>query len=772
REPLLPSPLIKLPIGAIEPRGWLRHQLELEANGMTGRLPEISKWCNFESNAWASAKGEGHSGWEELPYWLKGYGDLGYVLKDERIIGEARKWIDAVLSSQEESGWFGPRSLKTSLKGKPDLWPHMVMLNVLQSFYEYTGDARVLPFMTKYHKWLNQQPPDTFGNGYWPKIRFGDNIETAHWLYNRTGDKFLLDLTKKIHQNMANWSSDVINWHNVNISQGFREPGVFYVQSRDRKFLDAAERNYQKVMDMYGQFPGGGFAGDENCRPGFQDPRQGFETCGIVEFMHSFEMLTKISGEPLWSDRCEEIAFNSFPAALTPDRKGLHYLTSANMVQLDRQNKSPGIENGGTMFSFSPFEVYRCCQHNVSHGWPYFAEELWLATHDRGLCVSLYAPCSVSAKVGSGVTVKITEETDYPFDDTIRLKVSAPGATTFPLYLRIPRWCEEPALKINGRPASLKSTAPSYAVINREWKDGDTVELRLPMRISLRKWPKNQDAVSVDYGPLTFALKIGEKWVRYGNSDAWPEWEVYPTTPWNYGLLFDEQTPVKSFNVNKKSGPLPENPFTPETTPVAIRAAGKRIPGWTMDRLGLINKLQANPVKSDEPVEKITLIPMGAARLRIASLPVIGNSESAHVWAAPKPPPVSASHCFVNDSVEAMIDGKEPKSSNDGSIPRFSWWDHRGTTEWVQYDFGSPRRVSEVAVYWFDDAPRGGSRAPASWKLLYKQGNGWKPVDARFGTDLNDYNRATFPPVQTTALRIEVRLRPNFSGGILEWKVR
>src|SRR5712692_8093847 len=97
REPLLPSGLIKLPIGSIAPKGWLRHQLELEANGMTGRLPEISKWCKFEGNAWADPNGEGHSGWEELPYWLKGYGDLGYVLKDEKIMKEARKWIDAVL---------------------------------------------------------------------------------------------------------------------------------------------------------------------------------------------------------------------------------------------------------------------------------------------------------------------------------------------------------------------------------------------------------------------------------------------------------------------------------------------------------------------------------------------------------------------------------------------------------------------------------------------------------------------------------------------------
>src|SRR5678815_4388150 len=303
--------------------------------------------------------------------------------------------------------------------------------------------------MLKYHRWLNEQPGETFTNGYWPKLRCGDNIETAYGLYNRTGEKWLLDLGKKIHENMANWSSDVIDWHNVNIAQGFREPGVFYLQGRDKKFLDAAERNYQKVMQLYGQFPGGGFAGDEDCRPGFVDPRQGFETCGIVEFMHSFEMLTKISGNPLWSDRCEEIAFNSFPASMTPDQKALHYLTSANQVQLDKNNKAPAIENGGTMFSYSPFEVYRCCQHNVSHGWPFYAEELWLATPDRGLCASLYADSEVTAKVSDGTSIRIEEQTDYPFSELISFKISTPRPVSFPLQLRIPAWCARPEATIN-----------------------------------------------------------------------------------------------------------------------------------------------------------------------------------------------------------------------------------------------------------------------------------------------------------------------------------
>ena len=307
-------------------------------------------------------------------------------------------------------------------------------------------------------------------------------------------------------------------------------------------------------MDLYGQFPGGGFAGDENCRPGYTDPRQGFETCGIVEFMHSFEMLTKISGDPLWSDRCEDLAFNSFPAALTPDRKGLHYLTCANQVQLDQKQQGPGIENGGTMLSYSPFEVYRCCQHNVSHGWPYFAEELWLATADAGFAPLSMRPATVTAKVGYGSQVTIAEETEYPFSDTITFKISADKPVAFPLQLRIPRWCEGATAKVNGKAVRIKAKAASYAVVDQTWKNGDILTLQLPMQLSTRTWAKNKNAVSVEYGPLTFALKIGEKWTRYGKNENWPEWEVYPTTAWNYGLEFSSKNAARNFEMVRKPG--------------------------------------------------------------------------------------------------------------------------------------------------------------------------------------------------------------------------
>jgi hypothetical protein len=225
--------------------------------------------------------------------------------------------------------------------------------------------------------------------------------------------------------------------------------------------------------------------------------------------------------------------------------------------------------------------------------------------------------------------------------------------------------------------------------------------------------------------------------------------------------------------VFKKGGVITGNPFVHENAPIEIRAQAKRIPAWTLDRHGLAATLQKSPVKSGEPAETVTLIPMGAARLRISAFPVIGSGADAAEWTTPKLPPVSASHCHDTDTVEALIDGKVPRSSNDNSVPRFTWWDRRGSTEWVQHDFEKPRQVSAVEVYWFDDTGRGACRVPASWRVLYRTGDQWKAVETEdtFTTKLDTFNRAAFTPIEAAALRIEVQLQPGFSGGILEWRI-
>ncbi len=346
-------------------------------------------------------------------------------------------------------------------------------------------------------------------------------------------------------------------------------------------------------------------------------------------------MLTVISGDPIWADRCETLAFNSLPAALTPDAKGLHYLTCANLVQADKGNKNPGFDNRGCQLAYSPHTIYRCCQHNVSHGWPYYTENLWLATADNGLCASLYAASRVTAKVGDGTQVVVAEETDYPFSEIVRLKVSGARPVRFPLYLRVPRWSAPAVLEVNGERVDVEAEPLTFLRVERVWKEGDTVTLKLPMRVTVRIWKKNKDAASVDYGPLTFSLKIDEHWHRSGGTDTRPEWEVFPGSPWNYGLLLDPQSPERSFEVIRKNGPLAEQPFTATTTPIELRAKARRIPEWKIDRTGLVGLLQQSPARTDEPKVTITLIPMGAARLRISAFPTVGNGPNANEWVAP-----------------------------------------------------------------------------------------------------------------------------------------
>ena len=281
---------------------------------MTGRLKEISPWLEFASSSWTDKEGRGRFGWEEMPYWLKGYGDLGYVLKDETVIAEAKKWIEAAMASQREDGWFGPRELLTSLNGKPDLWPHMVMLNVLQSYHEFTGDPRMIEVMTRYMKWENTLPVSAFGEGYWPKIRAGDNIESAFWLYNRTGEAWLLDLAKKIHDGMARWDRDVIDWHNVNLAQGFRAGTVFWMQSRDAEDLASAERNYAKADGPLRAVPGRRIRGRRELPARLHRSarrHRDLRHCRVHAQLRDADL--KITGNPLWIDRCEEIAFNTFP---------------------------------------------------------------------------------------------------------------------------------------------------------------------------------------------------------------------------------------------------------------------------------------------------------------------------------------------------------------------------------------------------------------------------------------------------------------------------
>jgi hypothetical protein len=637
RNPLTQQPFAKLPVGAVKPGGWLKKQLELQRDGLTGHLGEISIWLSKNDNAWLSEEGKGKYGWEELPYWLKGYGDIAYILQDKRMLAGTKFWIDAVLKYQRPDGDFGPVIYKKP--GKRDLWANMPMLWCLQSYYEYSKDARVISFMRKYFQWELTIPDEDFLTDYWENSRGGDNLVSVYWLYNRTGDKSLLELATKIDRATANWrqANNLPNWHNVNVAECFREPATYYQQSHLETDLDATYNDFKLIRNIYGQVPGGMFGADENARKGYTDPHQAVETCGMVEQMTSDEFLLQFTGDTFWADNCEDVAFNTFPAAFTPDYKALRYLTAPNMVVSDSKNHSPGIANNGPFLTMNPFSS-RCCQHNHSAGWVYYDENSWMATPDNGLATQLYTEGEVIAKVGNGTKVIIAEHTHYPFQSSVNFIVNTAKAVTFPVYLRVPAWCLDASVSINGKNIRVAATPDGYIKLSNKWKNGDRINLELPMHIQVREWTQNKNSVSVNYGPLTFSLKIAENYVKTDGETAvqgdsgwqatadqskWPAFNIYPASAWNYGLLLDKQHPENSFSIIKKPWPKNNNPFTNAGAPIQLIAKGRQIADWQIDENGLCGVLPQSPVASAQPESNLTLVPMGGARLRISAFPVI-----------------------------------------------------------------------------------------------------------------------------------------------------
>ena len=645
RPPLAPSALVRLPMGAVKPSGWLKQQLILQGAGFHGHLTEISPFLKKENNSWLSPTGTGDHGWEEVPYWLKGYLGCAILTEDPRMLAEAKIWIEGAIHSQQPDGWFGPgkgrTGVATDLKGRDDLWPNMIMLFCLQTWFEHTGDARVPALMTKYFHYIDALPEEKLLMGYWPSMRGGDQLYSILWLYNHTGEKWLLDLAHKTHRRTARWDTvtdvpgkQIANWHNVNIAQAFREPTTYAILSNNRPDRDGSDRAWSKVRDLYGQVPGGMFCGDENCRPGANGPRQGIETCGIAEEMLSDGILTAVTGDPKWAERCENAAFNTYPAAFTADWKALRYLTSPNLPQSDHVDKHPATQNGGPMFEMNP-NIHRCCQHNAGHGWPYFTQHLWFAAPGNGIAAHLYAPCEVTARVADGVDVRITEKTRYPFEEQVALTLHLPKSARFPLDLRVPSWCANAEISINGKNSPVPAQAAGKMIrLERAWQDGDQVLLELPMAVRTQRWTDNRNTVSVSRGPLTYSLQIQEEYRRHGGSDAWPAWNIFPASPWNYGLE-PNKSGAFDFQVVKAAWPADEQPFRNEAAPIKLTTTARRIPNWKLDKKGAVNEVVPQPVKSTEPTQTVTLIPMGAARLRITAIPVIDNSPEAKEWPAP-----------------------------------------------------------------------------------------------------------------------------------------
>lgn len=625
-----------LPLGSIRPAGWLRSQLEIQASGLGGHLDEVWPDVGPESG-WLGGKGES---WERGPYFLDGLVPLAWQLDDARLKRKAQPWIEWTLNSQTPDGMFGPVN---GPNGNTDWWPRMVMVKVLAQVAEATGDPRVVPFLSRYFAFQLRTLP-TRPLRDWGKFRWQDNALVVLWLYNRTGDPKLLDLARLLHTQGFDWQADFANFqykvpitrefiklnenggmddlalatHGVNNGQAIKASPVWSLVSGrldDRR----AVLHQLGELDRYHGQPTGMFSCDEHFAG--RSPSQGSELCTVVETMFSLEQSLAILGDPALGDRLEKIAFNALPGTFTDSMWAHQYNQEANQVEVSLHSK-PWTTDGPESNIYGLAPHFGCCTANFHQGWPKFTASLWMATpasaespHTAGLTATAYAPCEVHTTLGT-TPVSLVEETAYPFRGDIRIRVSPAHPLHFPLRLRIPAWAAGATLTVNGKPEPAPQPG-TFAALNRLWTAGDVVELTVPLQP--RTVPGFNESVSIERGPLVFSLPIGGDWLKLRDRGQPSDWQVYPTTEWNFALA--PTTAAASITVAE--APVSSVPFSADRAPVRLSLSARRLPSWRAED-GVADTLPQSPVASSEPEQTLTLIPYGAARLRITSFPRLG----------------------------------------------------------------------------------------------------------------------------------------------------
>jgi hypothetical protein len=630
RAPLAKNAFYMLPLGSVRPAGWLLDQMKIQASGLSGHLDET--WADVGSNsAWLGGTGEA---WERGPYFLDGLIPLAYLLDDVRLKAKAQKYIDWTLTNQATDGMIGPGS-------NDDWWPRMVMVKALAQYEEATGDARVLPVLSRYFAYqLKNLPSRPLRD--WGRFRWQDNALVVLWLYNRTGDPKLIELARLLHQQGYDWQAQFADFkytqpvtpesiklnvdkglgehalatHGVNNGQAIKASPVWSIVSNSEKDRRAVLQQLA-ALDTYHGLPNGMFSCDEHFAG--RNPSQGSELCTVVETMFSLEQSLAILGEAALGDRLERIAFNALPGTFTDDMWAHQYNQEPNQVECSLHRK-PWTTDGPESNLYGLEPNFGCCTANFHQGWPKFAVSLWMASEDDGLVAAAYSPCHVRTTVGQ-TPVKLVEETDYPFRGTVRITVNPASPISFPLRLRIPAWADGATVHVNGeaQPAPVVAT---FARVERMWKHGDLVELRFPL---VPKFIKGyRDSVSVERGALVLSYPIGESWVKLRDRGMTADWQVFPTNQWNYVLATDMENAAA---LSVRELPIGSSPFSLSEALIKVQVSARKLTNWrSLD--GVAELVPQSPVRSDEPDETITLVPYAAAKLRITAFPQLERKQS------------------------------------------------------------------------------------------------------------------------------------------------
>ncbi len=597
--------------------GWLRRQLEIEMNGLVGNLHKV--WPDVRDSRWIGGDREG---WERVPYWLDGFIPLAYLLDDKQKIADAKRYIDGILAGQKEDGWLCPCG--DGERARYDMWALFLICKVLVVYHDCSGDERIEDAVYRaLYSLLNHIRSNTIFN--WASARWFECLIPIYWLYERRHEDWLLYLAHALcvqgmsyKELFANWKDQLPKpyWsyqtHGVNLAMALKsELLASRVRGSDAAISEAediTEQMYDKLMTFHGTAVGH-FTSDENLMG--TSPIQGAELCGVVEAMYSYEQNFAITGNPVWLDRLETLAFNALPAALSPDMWAHQYDQMVNQIACVRFGGKPIFgTNGADAHLFGLEPNYGCCTANMGQGFPKFALTAYMKG-ERSVLVASPVPATLNTEI-ENVPVTVTTDGSYPFGRTARITVSTAQPVDFSLEVRIPSFVK--SARLDG-----KECRPGTIVtICRRWEQTTQILLEFSYEPEMVARPEGRFVVR--RGPLFYALPIGEEWKKYEYTSngverrhPYCDYELYPTTKWNYAFADD------SFTVGE--GKIGKYPFSPTEPPVWLEATFCEI-NWDEEEgyPGVCKRVPTSTDPIGNPV-RLHMIPYGCTNLRITEMP-------------------------------------------------------------------------------------------------------------------------------------------------------
>jgi len=617
---LLPSPT------DVSPQGWLHQFLEYQKSGLTGHIEDAG--YPFNTGMWTAKvndKQEDRFWWpyEQSGYFVDGCIKAGYLLRDTFLINKAKIQVNYVLNKKNDNGRLGPQDLK----GRWNKWPYTGFLRSFMTEYIVNHNPAIVDAMLKHYSTYKGED-------------FADELDVCNaeelcWLYGISGDKSMLQKAETAYATFKsdhkyrdrdgrdiNFASDMIpNYHAVVYIEIVKIPAILYSYTGKKAYLDEALHGIAQ-MEKYDMLVSGVPSSNEQLN-GISE-LAGHETCNLSTIPYTYGYMLQITGDASWADKIEKAVFNAGIGAVTKDFKAEQYFSAPNQFIATMTSNHLGYNDA--RMAFLPGHDTECCTGNVNRFMPYYIDQMWLRTKDDGIAAALFGPSAIDANVGANKQhVKITENTNYPFSEKINFSISTNKSVKFPFQVRIPGWCKNPSITINGQKSAANLQPGHFFTINRQFNNGDKVTLSIPMHVEISKWPNKGEAV--ERGPIVYSYPIASKEDTVKNyaksTAAFPGLEYHPAAAWNYSMLA-----IKPGDVQVIKNTTNTYPWKTGADPVTLRVPAEKLSNWKLRQTKnvageTVYQTSAFPANRDSTGKKeyITLVPYGSTLLRLTVFP-------------------------------------------------------------------------------------------------------------------------------------------------------